>query len=295
MYSSKKTTNEAICANCGTVFQREFGVCPNCGTPVDETPVNPTPVNPTPVNPTPVNPTPVNPTPINATPVNETPVNAAPVNEARYGGSVSETPSGGTLDNVREALFNYIYGGSMSGLLNGSAIMMFLYPLWCVMNICFYESDFVDNLYVITDLLKIISLVGVVFCFARKQSSLIAIASGVVSLEYMVEAIRDETLTLNYFVSILFFVAICIWAIKNHIGSANNPQSSDSAVRSHNMERKTLPLKWIALIVFIVLAVIIIIIIFSNVEKCTECGKLIFGKYYRFGEHIMCEDCFYNN
>lgn len=208
---------------------------------------------------------------------------------------------------VRDVLYDYIdskpYLSSCLG--SASVLLLFVYPAFFILSLLFPDTDIIDICYNMSSLLEVVSLLGVVLCLAKKQSHMIAIASGAMALGYVVTAAQNDALTFNTMVKMFFFAAICIWCIRDYMDSAAHiPKTvqADAAVKtpgandlsSVNSNFFSKHKKGIIIAVIAAIVLLLIIIISSNSGYiCSQCGKRFHEGKNVFGEY-WCNDCFYN-
>lgn len=189
-------------------------------------------------------------------------------------------------NGVRDAMLGRISDSRFAGFLNGSVFLVLFYPIPFLLSVFFSGTDFSSFVYNARVLLIAISLLGGILCYAQSQSGAIAFASGTVAIGNMILAAKNNDLTFYIFSNIAVFAVICIIAIKNAY-NAGGPASAGRRRASGGMSfgKKAAIIAGIAVIVIVIVAV-------CSAPQCSICKKLIFGEYRKFGEYVICEDCF---
>ncbi len=300
--SVETDADTVICKNCGNKFKKIFGVCPTCGEPVQNNNFKEGTENAE------------NDGGIQE-PSDENFENRESVaektsvkqSEARQSKPKFENYCNGTAQNenssyangkgnevpkkpvgVRGAALEYIQTKSYYDLIGQSGVILLIYPVLFLISLLIQGSGFSDFIYSIKFLLQIISLFGVLLCFAKSQSDRLAAASTVMAICYIIKGARDS-FNFDYISKIVFYAALCIVCIKDYLALPAQRASGSSA---RGGKLGGIQIKWLLISVLIAVGILGIIMLFSG-KTCDKCGKFTTEYYEVFGK-TFCKNCLYS-
>lgn len=200
---------------------------------------------------------------------------------------------------VRSSLLSYFENSSLfQNILGMSVVFAMIYPVCLILTLFQDLSGFSRFVHKTEDLLSVVFYIGIAMCFSKKQNSALAVSFGTVASYYFITIIKHiNYVSFNELFSIGIYIALCVLSIVKRDSQPETSKKSTGQIKDSNINEDNLKLKRITMVVFILVAIIAVVtlIVVNNADTCVYCGKKIFGDSYSVFGEPCHKECFLNN